>query len=281
METLARVGRPSRRHVPPRVPPGGTLQPPSQRRCTDAGKVYYLIKDSCAYRWRFTDSPHKVATLEKGKRLKFFVPGAVARSMPRSNSVRVPRPDHDEETQDALNHAHRLVAKGELAAALQLLKRGADAALARGDDRRALTLAGAAAELRATRELELKPSDPASAVVPVATLANSFAPAAPAGPKGPPPLRRAAAKPRRESETIDVDAGWLECAEADAGAGRNSTSRVTAEDASLGEAVRVWVGLDGGVSRVTAGSRRPRDSVEALLVTHAGSAGLAQRLRRA
>jgi hypothetical protein len=202
----------------------------------------------------------------------------------------------DAETRSILLRAQRLLAKGERAQALQYLKSAADLALARNDDRRAVKLAAAAAELRATGELDPARADAASAVMPVGARAHSPAPPRHARRDRPPPIPSAAPKSASSSEArdrtrkpnesrdapeiIDVDAGWLEAVKRDGSDRPAEATRTDAGEAALGEAVRVWVGPTGEISVFKPGTRLPKDHVEALLVTHVTTAGLAARLRR-
>jgi hypothetical protein len=199
--------------------------------------------------------------------------------MPRSTlAVLSPEPNDDDKTRSILLNAQRLLAKGDRAQAVQCLKQGAEAALACDDDRRALKLAAAAAELRATGELESARAEPASAVMAVGARASSQGPAAPY--RGdPPPLPSASNKtPAGDAETIDVDTGWLEPAGGDA-SDRDDLAGSVGRKASLGEAVRVWVGPSGDLLLYTPGTRPMRGYIEALLVTHAATSGLAKRVR--
>src|SRR3981081_3902701 len=110
--------------------------------------------------------------------------------MPRNNAVvPAPRLVHHEQGHDLLLRAQQLVVKGEFTEALHCLKRGADAALASGDDRLALKLANAAAELRATRDLGPGHARRSSGVVAVGAVAHSPLPASRTGrSRKPPPL---------------------------------------------------------------------------------------------
>lgn len=162
-------------------------------------------------------------------------------------AVLAAKPGDDQHTRSILQRARRLLATGDVGQSLQCLKEGADAALVCEDDRRALRLAGAAAELRAKREADSAQGAPASAV---------FA----------------------ARETIEVDPSWLESAETAATDRGNDSRGFANKQACLGEAVRVWVGPNGELSLYTPGTRPQRGHIEALLVTQVSTARLAERV---
>ena len=188
----------------------------------------------------------------------------------------------DAETRAVLAQAKRLLEAGDREQATQCLKRGVDAAWAAQKDRRALRLAAAAAELRESGELALERPDAASSVMAVAPLSSPSSMQPAATERTPPTSERTGEA--SDGETIDVEAAWLEPGDpGKRGAEPRPDDRAAAPVArgSLGEAVRVWVGPNGELSLYVPGGRPRRGYVEAILVTSAASARLAERVARA
>ncbi len=68
-------------------------------------------------------------------------------------------------------------------------------------------------------------------------------------------------------------------------AGRADTAHAASKDtavpvSAIGEAVRVWVGPNGELEPFTVAWRRPKDYVDAMLVSSSPLAGLAARLAK-
>ena len=237
-----------------------------------------------------------------------------ARMGSRSLVIPAVEPNDHEEVKAAVAAAHRLWLIGIWPQAAEFVQHAAEAALAGDADRRGLELARAAADLReaiatgATCTSLAAPcttgvSTENAAVISELDIAwdnhdaassapRSTAPkAGPAAPSSPQPSRAAGllvtdpsvAKPPHRN----VPVGPAVSGAVAKVVRRDDTTRTTPARTStatsvltIGEAIRVWVGPNGEMEPFTVAWRRPKNYVDAMLVTMSPLAGLANRLSK-